>query len=203
MATANIIIAAASTLTPPPAGEATLFINTEDSNILSLMKPDGTVTRYSEAGLSDCCSCDIAKNITDKIMCAFASGKITADEFGVIMGTGITVTNTSGTDDDGNSFNKVEIGTKNIAVTEMSIDNSSPITMLCNGTTVQLTATVLPTNATNKKVLWVSSDPSVVSVDVNTGLATENGTGTAIITAITDDGNYTGSVTINSNQTGC
>lgn len=202
MATANIIVGIPTSIPTPPAGEATLFVNPDDNNIVWIKFADGTSKRYS-AGDLDCCTCEIAKNITESITCAFKSGKISADEFGVLMGTGITVTSTSGTDDDGNAFNKVEIGTKNIAVTSMSIDNSSPITMTCNGSMVQLTATVLPANATNKQVKWVSSDPAVVSVNINTGLATEVSTGTAVITAITDDGNFTDNITINSNQTGC
>lgn len=203
MATANIPIAAGSALPNPPAGEATLFINTEDDNILSLKLPDGTVRRYSEANLDDCCSCEIAKNIADQIMCAFSSGIITATEFGVIMGTGISVTSTKGTDTDGNSFCKVEIGTKNIPVTGMSIDGPGSIGLLCAGSIVQLSATVLPANASNKKVKWFSSNLAVVTVDINTGLVTQTGTGSAVITAYTEDGGFTDTVNVTANSTGC
>lgn len=203
MATANIPVGVPADIDTPPANEATLFVNPDDNNILWIKFSDGTSKRYVAGDIENCCSCEIAKNISDQIMCAFSSGLISATEFGVIMGTGINVTSTKGIDSDGNSFCKVEIGTKNIPVVSMSIDNSSPVTMLCNGTSVQLTATILPANASNKKVLWVSSNPAVVSVDVNTGLATEHTSGTVVITAITEDGNYTDSVTINSNQTGC
>ena len=53
--------------------------------------------------------------------------------------------------------------------------------------TYQLTATVYPENATNKKVVWVSSKESVASVDEN-GLVTANGEGFCIITCTAADG---------------
>ena len=54
----------------------------------------------------------------------------------------------------------------------------------------QLTATVLPLNATNKSVEWSSSDESVATVD-NSGLVTAVGDGTATITVTTNDGGFT------------
>ena len=51
----------------------------------------------------------------------------------------------------------------------------------------QLTATVLPEDATNKAVTWASSDPTVATVD-ETGLVTAVAVGTATITATTTDG---------------
>ena len=50
------------------------------------------------------------------------------------------------------------------------------------GETVQLSATVLPANASNTKVTYSSSDPTVAYVDVNTGLVTGVKPGTATIT---------------------
>ncbi len=53
-------------------------------------------------------------------------------------------------------------------------------------TTVQLTATVLPNNATNKTVTWSSSNTNVATVDQN-GLVTQKAEGTTIITATSND----------------
>ena len=55
------------------------------------------------------------------------------------------------------------------------------------GETVQLTATVLPEDATDKTVTWASSDESVASVDEN-GLVTAVAPGAATITAMANDG---------------
>ena len=61
--------------------------------------------------------------------------------------------------------------------------------------TVQLTATVTPENATNKSVIWSSSDTTVATVDTN-GKVKGVGEGTAIITATTADAAKTATATI-------
>ena len=64
------------------------------------------------------------------------------------------------------------------------------------GHAFQLDATVEPFNALNKNVIWRSSDTAVATVD-NRGLVTVVGSGTAVITAETEDGSYTVSCVIN------
>ncbi len=58
------------------------------------------------------------------------------------------------------------------------------------GDTLMLSATVLPSNATNKTVRWSSSDESIAKVS-STGVVTAVGSGVAQITATTDDGKKT------------
>ncbi len=58
---------------------------------------------------------------------------------------------------------------------------------LNEGSTLQLTATVLPEDCADKTVLWSSDNPSVATVDSN-GLVTTHSVGTATITAMTTDG---------------
>ena len=58
---------------------------------------------------------------------------------------------------------------------------------LNEGSTLQLTATVLPEECNNKTVLWSSNNPSVATADSN-GLVTTHSVGTATITATTTDG---------------
>jgi len=58
---------------------------------------------------------------------------------------------------------------------------------LNEGATLQLTATVLPEDATDKTVTWTSSDEAVATVDVN-GLVTAVAPGETSITATTNDG---------------
>ncbi|MBE6606255.1 MAG: CHAP domain-containing protein [Ruminococcaceae bacterium] len=74
-----------------------------------------------------------------------------------------------------------------IPVTGVSLNKTS--TTLTVGDTVTLTATVLPSNATNKAVSWTSSNPSVASV--SNGVVTAKAAGTATITATTADGSKT------------
>ena len=67
-----------------------------------------------------------------------------------------------------------------IPVTRVSL-SSSAVTMKPEGT-FTLSASVYPSNATNKKVTWTSSDPFVATVDQN-GTVTAHSEGQAVITA--------------------
>ena len=74
--------------------------------------------------------------------------------------------------------------------------NVSPSTAeIAAGSTVQLTATILPSNASNKAVTWSTSDSGIASVNSN-GLVSGNTPGQAIITATSADGGFTASATI-------
>jgi formylglycine-generating enzyme required for sulfatase activity len=66
----------------------------------------------------------------------------------------------------------------------------SPDTLaLAPNETATLTATVLPDNASNKKVSWSSSNPTVVIVE--NGVVTAKSAGSAEIIVTTKDGNFT------------
>ncbi|MBQ5970757.1 MAG: Ig-like domain-containing protein [Clostridia bacterium] len=60
------------------------------------------------------------------------------------------------------------------------------------GATLTLTATVLPENATNKKITWSSTDTNVCKVNQN-GLVTAVGPGNCYIRAVAADGGAVGS----------
>ncbi len=63
------------------------------------------------------------------------------------------------------------------------------------GYTGTLTSTVLPSDATNKKVTWSTSNKAVATVDQN-GKVTGVKTGTAVITCTTKDGGFKASCTV-------
>ena len=65
------------------------------------------------------------------------------------------------------------------------------------GESFRLTATVLPTNATNKNVTWSATGEGIVSVD--DGLVTALKDGTSVVTVKTVDGNKTASCTVKVN----
>ena len=73
-----------------------------------------------------------------------------------------------------------------VNATSVSLDKTTLSFTSINQTT-QLTATVLPTNATNKSVTWTSSNTNVATVDAS-GLVAAKSKGTATITATTTDG---------------
>ena len=72
-----------------------------------------------------------------------------------------------------------------VPVTSVSLDKTS--LGLTEGDTETLTATVEPSDATNKNVTWSSDDTSVATVDAS-GLVTAVARGTAVITATAADG---------------
>lgn len=83
----------------------------------------------------------------------------------------------------------------------ISLDKSSDSIEI--GQTDTLTASITPTNTSNKNVKWTSSDSSVASVD-QSGKVTAVKAGTAVITVSTQDGtNLSASCTVNvqDNQT--
>ena len=81
--------------------------------------------------------------------------------------------------------NIVEMEPPTILASSVSLDESN--VSLTEGMALQLTATVLPEDATDKSVTWTCSDGTVATVDEN-GLVTAVAAGTATITATTNDG---------------
>jgi len=71
-----------------------------------------------------------------------------------------------------------------VKVSSVTLDKTTVTSHV--GETVQLTATVLPDNATNKALVWKSSDETVAIV--SNGLVSMKSLGTATITATTTDG---------------
>lgn len=72
-----------------------------------------------------------------------------------------------------------------IAVTGVTLDKTS-VSITDNLTPVQLTATISPSDASDKTVTWSSSDASIASVS-DSGLVTFHKNGTAVITAKSND----------------
>ena len=58
------------------------------------------------------------------------------------------------------------------AVPVESISISAPRDRIKLGTSMKFTATINPSNASNKNVRWISSNPEVISIDPRTGFAT-------------------------------
>lgn len=89
--------------------------------------------------------------------------------------------------------NSAELCLYPAAVTGVDL-NKTELTLL-KGSTFTLFADVKPASAVNKTVEWLTDDTAVATVDKN-GLVTAVGTGTATVTAITVDGEYTASCVI-------
>ena len=89
----------------------------------------------------------------------------------------------------------VAVAAKRIAVTGISFDNikTNPYEIYKNRSAV-LSPTIKPSNATNKNVIWTSSDTTIVSVE--NGKITGISEGIATITATTEDGGRKASVAV-------
>ena len=83
---------------------------------------------------------------------------------------------------------KVTVNAAPVAVSSVTLNKTS--LTLTAGETSELSATVNPSNATDKSISWASNDTSVVTVD-ETGIVTAKAPGTATITVTTADGNKT------------
>lgn len=79
----------------------------------------------------------------------------------------------------------IKVEDKAVLVTSVSLDKPS-LKLDINGT-AQLTATVLPNDATNKTVAWTSSNSDIVKVSA-AGLVTAVKPGNAVVTATSTDG---------------
>ena len=118
------------------------------------------------------------KNVTfssnaTSIATVSAEGVVT----GVTAGTA-RITATAETENGGSTSAYVDITVNEIAVTGVSVKSSTSLTV---GGTEQLTATISPSNATNKNVTWTSSQTSIATVSA-TGLVTAKAEGTTTIT---------------------
>jgi uncharacterized protein YjdB len=80
------------------------------------------------------------------------------------------------------------VSAASVAVASVSL-NRSTLSLIVGGPTLQLTATIAPSNATDQGLTWSSSDANIVRVYA--GLLTAVAPGTATITVTTVDGAHT------------
>ncbi len=112
----------------------------------------------------------------------------TVNSSGLVSGVSAGSATITVTTQDGNKTATSSLTVSVISVTGVSV---SPVSAsLFPNETKQLTATVLPNNASNKSVTWSSSNTLIANVSTN-GLVTPVSSGTATITVTTIDGNKT------------
>ncbi len=192
-------------------GNATITVTTVDGNFTATANVSVTNSTVSVTGVtlsptslslniggtSQLTATVLPANATNKLVSWSSSNNsvVTVSNSGLI--TAISVGNAiiTVTTVDGNktATANISVTTSVISVTGVTL---SPTSLSLNiGGTSQLTATVLPANATNKLVSWSSSNNSVVTVS-NSGLITAISVGNAIITVTTVDGNKTATANI-------
>jgi uncharacterized protein YjdB len=129
---------------------------------------------------------------SDATIATVTNGLVTGVKAGTVTITAETV--------DGGKIAECRVTVNNVPVTGVTLDITS-ITM--DTATKTLTATVAPSNATEKKVIWTSSNPAVATVSNDgtetaslTATVTRVGAGVAIITVKTVDGSKTATCTV-------
>lgn len=158
---------------------------TLDSESLSLVEGDSQ-TLTATISPSNATNKKIVWSSSDASVASVDNGKVTAIKEGeaIIIAT---------SEDGGKTATcKVTVGKKEIPVTEITLDNTSLNLIVGDETT--LIATILPEDATNKKVIWSSSDAQIVSVDEGKVKAIKEGEVT--ITATSEDGGKTATCTV-------
>lgn len=144
----------------------------------------------------------LPENATDKTVSWSSSAPeiVSVDENGTVEGLAagnatVTVTTTDG----GKTAEcQIQVVPATVSVTGVELDVTE--LELEVGQTAVLTATVLPEDATDKTVTWLSSAPEIVSVDEN-GNVQALAVGDAVITVATADGGKTAECIVTVSQT--
>jgi len=109
---------------------------------------------------------------------------VSGDGMVVAKGVGTCVITATAADGSGKSAT-CQVTVSPRLATSVTLNTTSASVM--RGNTLQLTATVFPTNATNRAVTWKTSNSDIATVDSN-GKVTGKNIGKATITATTADG---------------
>lgn len=75
--------------------------------------------------------------------------------------------------------------TESVPVTLITVTGAGNVTTVSNGLTLQMSAAVTPTNATDPTIAWsiTTPSPSIATIDETTGLLTATGVGTVTVVA--------------------
>ena len=190
-------------VTAVSAGNATIMVTTEDGNHtatcevtvtvsatgvalseteLPLVK-GATVTLTATVVPSDATNKRVTWSSTNTAVATVENGTVTA-----VSGGNATITVTS---EDGNHTATCEV---TVTVSATGVTLSQTELPLVKGATATLRATVVPSDATNKKVTWSSNNISIATVE--NGIVTAVSGGNATITVTTEDGNHTATCSV-------
>jgi len=139
----------------------------------------GTQTLHATVTPSDAGDTRVTWSSSNTAVATVSNGLVTAKATGTAI---ITVTSAA----DSAKKDTVTVEVKAVFVESVSINGGD--FKLVVGKTKDLTVTVLPSNAGNTSVTWLSSADNIASVDANGKVTAGTTTGTAVITATAKDG---------------
>ena len=189
------------------AGETTITVTTEDGGFTGACTINvynqavtGVTIEPSEAELTVGSSTKLTatvlpENATNKnvIYSVDDESILSVDQDGNITGLSLGTATVTVTTEDGGFTASTEITVIPVQVTGVGVSPEAASVGL--GHTIQLTASIKPSNATNKNLSWSVSDETIISVD-DRGTVTGLSGGTATVTVTTEDGGFTASAEI-------
>ena len=189
------------------AGETTITVTTEDGGFTGACTINvynqavtGVTIEPSEAELPAGYSMKLTatvlpENATNKNVVYSVDDEsiLSVDQDGNITGLSLGIATVTVTTEDGGFTASAEITVIPVQVTGVSISPKSVSVAL--GNTIQLTASITPSNAANKNLSWSVSDETIISVD-GQGTVTGLSGGTATVTVTTEDGGFSASAEI-------
>jgi len=204
----------AGTVRGVAAGSATITATTEDGSktatcavtVTNSVPVTGVTLNKTSAsvvvGGTETLTATIApSNATNKnVTWTSSNDAIATVSDGIVTGVAAGSATITATTEDGSKTATCAVTvTNSVPVTGVTLNKTSASVVVGGAET--LTATIAPTNATNKNVTWVSSDPSIATVSPSTpttsgGTVTGVKAGTATITVTTEDGNKTATCTV-------
>ena len=181
-----ILTAAVATLFATVSCQKEEKINVIDSEGITISPATLTVQHHYTAELKATIT---PSNATSKSVKWETSNKdvATVTNFGIVEGVKPGTAKITATTADGKFNATCEVTVVAVAVTGITIDKTT--LELIEGDAKTLTATVAPEKATEKSVIWTTSNKKVATVE--SGKVTAIGMGTATITATTKDGGKT------------
>ena len=117
-----------------------------------------------------------------------ASSVASVSSTGLITALSVGTTKITVTTIDGGFIAECDVSVTSVSVTGITLNKTS--TSLILGQSEQIIATIEPPNATNKNIVWTSSEISVATVS-STGVINTFSVGQSTITATTTDGDFT------------
>ena len=189
------------------AGETTITVTTEDGGFTGACTINvynqavtGVTIEPSEAELT----VGSSTKLTATVLPENASNKnvvysvddesiLSVDQDGNVTGLSLGTATVTVTTEDGGFSASAEITVMPVRVTGVGISPEAASVDL--GRTIQLTASITPSNATNKNLSWSVSDETIISVD-GQGTVTGLSFGTATVTVTTEDGGFSDSAEI-------
>ena len=191
------------TVTAVSGGTATITVTTEDGNhtarceVTVTVSATGVTLSQTELSLVKGATATLTATVlpsdatNQKVRWSSNNTSVATVENGTVTAVSAGNATIAVTTEDGNHTATCEV-TVTVPVTGVTLPQTE--LSLVKGATATLTATVAPSDATNKKVTWSSNNTSVATVE--NGTVTAVSAGNASITVTTEDGNHTATCSV-------